>query len=280
MQASKILRLSPQTLSGQIHAFEEVVGHKLFVRRGRRLTLTEVGRIAYGYADDIFSLGEELSGVLERGVLERPQRLEVGLVEALPKIIVRRMLEPFSKAEPPVVVACREGTIDNLAARLASHELDVVLADEPLPPGAAVRAFNHLLGETGVTFFCAEELGLQRQRFPSSLDGAPFLLPFPGAPLRRHLDGWFVRHGITPRIVAEIEDSALLKVYGRAGEGVFCAPTVVAREISEMYDVRPIGSTDEVTERFYAISIERRVKNPAVARIVETARAGVFAAIR
>ena len=274
--AGKMLRLSPQTLSGQVRAFEEVVGQKLFVRKGRRLVLTDVGRVAYQYADEIFSLGQELSDVFERGVLDRPQRLDVGLVEALPKMVAQRILEPLARGDSPVVLSCREGTLDDLAGRLASHTLDVVLADEPLPAGATVRAFNHLLGETGVTFFASPDLDLPQQRFPNVLDGAPFLLPFPGSPLRRQLDAFFVRKRVAPRVVGEIEDSALLKAFGRGGLGVFCAPTIVAREISEMYKVHPVGATDEIMDRFYAISVERRVKHPAVAAMLEASRAHIF----
>lgn len=274
--AGKILRLSPQTLSGQVRAFEEIVGQKLFVRRGRKLELTDVGRIAYQYADEIFALGQELSDVLERGVLERPQRLDVGLVEALPKMVARRLLEPLTRGDQPVLVSCREGTLSDLAAMLASHTLDVVLADQPLPGGTSVRAFNHLLGATGVTFFASPDLELQRGRFPDLLDNARFLLPFPGSPLRRQLDVFFARKRITPRVVGEIEDSALLKAFGRAAQGVFCAPSIAAHEVSEMYNVHPLGSTDEVVESFYAISVERRVKNPAVAAMVETSKVSIF----
>ena len=268
--AGKILRLSPQTLSGQVRAFEEVVGQKLFVRRGRRLALTDAGRIAFQYADDIFSLGAELEDILHRGALHRPQRLEVGLVEALPKMFAQALLEPLTKSDPPVVVACREGTLTDLSAKLAAHTIDVVLADEPLPHGASIRAFNHLLGETSVTFFASPALELPSTRFPAVLDGVPFLMPFAGSPLRRQLDAYFARHHVTPHIVAEIEDSALVKNFGRMALGVFCAPSIVATAISTMFDVRPIGATDEIVERFYAISAERRVKHPSIAFMLET----------
>ncbi len=274
--AGKLLRLSPQTLSGQIHAFEDVVGHKLFERRGRRLELTDVGRIAFQYADEVFALGQELSDVFERGVLDRPQRLDVGLVDGFPKMVASRILGPLTRGQRPVVVSCKEGTLADLAPRLASHTLDVVLADEPLSAGASIRAFNHLLGETGVTFFAAPDVPLKRLRFPDSLDGARFLLPFAGSPLRRQLEVFFAKNGITPHVVGEIEDSGLLKAFGRSALGVFCAPSLVAQEISQMYRVRELGSTDEVVERFYAISVERRVKHAAVNAMLEMSRAQIF----
>lgn len=278
-RAGKLLRLSPQTLSGQIHALEASVGHRLFTRSGRRLVLTEVGKIAYRYADEIFSLGRELGDVLARGVMPSEATLHVGLVEVMPKMVVQKLLQPVFALRPPARVVCHEGRLDQLLASLASHELDVVLADSPLPPGSSVRAFSHLLGECGVTFFAkgAAARDLRRQ-FPASLHDAPMLLPLQGSALRRELARWFDAEGIVPRIVAELEDSALLKSFGADGRGVFCAPTPVAKEISTMYGVSPIGETEEVRERFYAISPERRIKNPAVAAISEVAKGSIFAA--
>jgi len=275
--AAKVLRLSPQTLSGQIHAFERSVGHELFTKSGRRLTLTEMGRVAFRYADEIFSLGHELGDVLDRGAVSEAQRLNVGLVEVLPKMAVRRILEPALALVPPVHLVCREGSLEALMAALALHTLDVVFADEALPSGGPVRAFSHLLGESGVTFFAARGLADKDRRFPRSLDGAPVLLPPSGSALRRQLDAFFTRHRLAPRIVAELEDSALLKAFGAEGHGIFCVPTAVAREVEAMYDVRPLGTTDEIVERFYAISIEKKIKHPAVAAISSAARDRLFA---
>lgn len=274
--ASRALALSPQTLSGQIHALEIAVGHQLFGKAGRRLVLTEVGKLAYRYADEIFSLGNELRDVLARGALPSARRLEIGLVEVLPKMVVRRLLEPVIALEPRVSIVCREGRIAELAAGLAAHTLDVVLADEPLPPEVSVRAFNHLLGECGVTFFATPKLEL-RGRFPRVLDGAPMLMPASGTAVRRQLDAFFERRGVAPKLAGEFEDSALLKIFGAAGHGAFCAPTPVAAEVEQMYRVERIGATDEVTERFYAISVERRIKNPAIAVLSQIARAELFA---
>ena len=276
--AGKLLRLSPQTLSGQIRALEDAMGHKLFEKRGRKLTLTDAGRVAYEYAEDIFSLGQELTDVLERGTLDRPRHLEVGLVDGIPKMVSTRMLSALTAGEQPIVLRCREGPLQELVAALGSHTLDVVLADEPLPSSSGVRAFSHLLGETGVTFFVSPRLALPRDhaRFPANLDGARFLLPFPHSPLRRQIDAFFARRRITPVIVAEVEDNGLLKAFGHAGQGVFCGTTNVAHEIREMYGVRALGSTEEIMERFYAISGERRVKHAGVVALLDAARRQIF----
>lgn len=275
--AAKTLRLSPQTLSGQIRTFEEQTGRKLFTKSGRRLVLTDAGRVAFRYADEIFSLGHELADVLDRGASLEQARLDVGLVEVLPKMVVERLLEPALSMKPPVRLVCREGNLETLVSELAAHTLDVVLADRPLPAGGPVRAFSHRLGECGVTFFAAPELALRTRSFPRALDGAPFLVPPSGAGIRRQLDAFFARHRVSPRIIGELEDSALLKAFGAAGHGVFCVPSTVARAVAKMYGVEPIGTTEEIVESFYAISVERRIKNPAVAVISEAARARLFA---
>jgi LysR family transcriptional activator of nhaA len=275
--AAKRLRLSPQTLSGQIRALEDQVGHKLFSKSGRRLVLTDLGRVAFRHADEIFSLGHELGELFERGQQVETARLEVGLVEVLPKMVVERLLEPALAMTPTVHLVCREGDIESLVSELAAHTLDVVLADRPLPAGGHVRAFSHLLGECGVTFFAAPKLASRHRSFPRDLDGAPFLAPPSGAGIRRQLEAFFTHHRVAPRIVAELEDSALLKAFGAAGHGIFCVPSIVAEQVSAMYGVRPVGTTNEVVESFYAISVERRIKNEVVATIREAAHARLFA---
>lgn len=275
--AAKTLRLSPQTLSGQIRSFESNVGKKLFTKSGRRLVLTDVGRVVFRYADEIFSLGNELGQVLERGELLETARFHVGLVEVLPKMVVERLLEPALTMSPPVRLVCREGNLETLVSELADHTLDVVLSDRALPPGGSVRAFSHLLGECGVTFFAAPELASRHKSFPRSLDGAPFLMPPSGAGPRRQLEAFFTRHRVAPRVAGELEDSALLKAFGAAGHGIFCVASTVAREVAAMYAVKAIGTTDEIVERFYAISVERRIKNEALATISEAARGRLFA---
>jgi LysR family transcriptional regulator, transcriptional activator of nhaA len=277
VQAGKVLRLSHPTLSAQIHALEDQLGEKLFVKSGRRLVLTEVGRIAFRYADEIFSLGREMvDTVQERGAAEAV-RLDVGVVDAVPKLVVRRLLAPALELSQPVRIVCHEGTYDKLLADLSLHTLDIVFADAPVPRGSSVRAFNHLLGQCGVGIFGAESLAQQhRPDFPSSLDGAPMLLPLENSPLRRALNQWFEAHHIKPRIVAEFEDNALLTVFGADGVGLFAAPLAVETEIKRQHRVRAVGKVSGVTERFYAVSGERKLKNPAVVALTEAARLRVF----
>ena len=275
--AGKVLRLSPATLSGQIRSLEETVGHRLFTKQGRKLVLTEVGHVTYRYADEIFSLGRELTDVLERRVLPSAATFHVGLVEALPKMVVRRLLDPVLTSDPPARLVCHEGALEALTGGLASHAYDLLLADVPLPAGTAVRAYNHMLGECGVTFFArADQASRLRHGFPESLNQAPMLLPSTGSALRRELEAWFDARGVVPHIVAEFQDSALLKAFGADGHGAFCAPSIIAADVARMYHVTKIGETTDVVERFYAISPERRIRNPAVAAISEAAKRHVF----
>ncbi len=207
----------------------------------------------------------------------RPLRLVVGIADILPKLVARKLLEPALELPTPIRMVCREDKPERLLVELATHGLDVILSDAPIPSSAPIRAFSHLLGECDVTFFATSELAAARRRgFPKSLDGAPVLLPTENTVLRRSLDQWFAGLGIRPNVVAEFEDSALLKIFGQTGQGIFPAPTVVAEEVQRQYDVRIVGRTDEVRERFYAISAERRLKHPAVVAITEKARENIF----
>jgi len=275
--AAKVLRLSHPTLSVQIRSLEEQLGEALFEKQGRKLGLTEMGRVVFRYADEIFALGHEMVETVQRGSVVHPQRLHVGIVDALPKLVVRRLLEAAVRMPAPVRLVCREDTHDRLLAELALHSLDVVISDEPVASGGPVRAFNHLLGETTATLFGAKALAKSyRKGFPDSLTGAPFLLPLEGSALRRSLNQWFDKKHIEPRVVAEFEDGALMKVFGTDGLGLFAAPTVVAREICVQYDVEVVGEVEGVRERFYAISAGRRLEHPAVVAISERARHHLF----
>jgi LysR family transcriptional regulator, transcriptional activator of nhaA len=275
--AAAKLRLAQSTLSGQIHALEESLGEKLFERKGRRLVLTEMGRLVHAYGDDIFALGRELLDTVHGRPTGRPLRLLVGIADALPKMVARRLLVPAQQLAEPVYMVCREDRPERLLGELATHTLDVVLADAPVPAGTGIRAYSHLLGECGVSFFAAGPAADRlRRRFPASLDGAPFLMPTEQSAMRRGLEQWFSAQGIRPRIVAEIEDSALLKAFGQDGVGAFAGQTVIEREIARQYRVRPIGRTTDLRERYYAITVDRRIKHPAVVAITTTAREGLF----
>ena len=277
-RASATLHLTPQTVSMQIRDFEASIGEKLFHRTGRRLSLTDLGRVALQYADEIFSLSQELSETLRGQPSGRPLRLVVGIADVLPKLIAHRLIEPAFHLGEPVRIACREGTPEKLLSELAVHGVDVVLSDGPIPSAVRVKAYNHRLGSCAVTFMARAELAASlRPEFPKSLDGAPLLLPSESAVVRRELDGWFDSLVITPVIVGEFDDSALMKVFGQAGVGAFPVPTVIADEVAQQYGVQIIGTTEELAESFYAISIERRVRHPAVGAICAAARSELFA---
>ncbi len=276
-RAAAAMHLTPQTISGQLRALEQALGERLFARAGRRLALTDTGRLVLDYADDIFRIGAEMRETLTWRAGGRPLAFTVGVVDAVPKMIAYRLLEPALRLGEPVRFVCREGKLEALLAELAVHKLDIVLADAPLGAGATVRAFNHLLGECGVVFFAARKLAASyRERFPKSLDGAPLLLPAASAAVRGALMQWLEQHGIRPRIAGEFEDSALMKAFGQAGVGVFIAPRVIAREVVRQYDVEPVGATNKVRERFYAISAERKLRHPAVVAVTDAARLAFF----
>ena len=275
-KAAKSLHVSHPTISVQVHALEDALGHALVEKQGRRLVLTEQGRTVARYADEIFTLGREMQDVLARRDVGKPLKLAVGVVDAMPKMIVRRLLEPALAL--PVHLVCHQARFEELLHKLATQELDIVLADAPVPPGSAIRAYQHVLGESGVGLFGVRALVEKRRaNFPSSLDGAPLLLPMEGTPLRRAVQQWCARHNVTPTIVAEADDGALLKAFGGDGLGLFPAPLVVEDRVRKQYGVVKLADLDDVRERFYAISIERRLKHPAVLALTAAARDDLFA---
>ena len=276
-RASIELHLAHPTISGQIHALEDALGEKLFQRVGRRLVLTEMGHVAFRYADSIFSLGRELMDTVKGRPTGRPLRLRVGTADVISKLVVRRLLEPARHLPEPVHIVCREHRAERLLAELEAHELDVVLADAPLGPGGPVRAYCHLLGECGISFLAAPKLALaHRRKFPRSLEGAPLLLPTDNTAVRRSIDQWFHAQGIRPRVVAEFEDSALLKVFGQDGLGIFPAPAVIEDAVRRQHRVQLVGRAPDIRKRYYAITLERRLKHVAVAAICEVARQELF----
>jgi LysR family transcriptional regulator, transcriptional activator of nhaA len=276
-RASAELRLAQSTVSKQIHQFEDVLGHALFTKSGRRLVLTESGRVVFRYADEIFGLGREMLDTLRDRPIGKPLRVTVGIADVVPKLVAERVLAPALTLAGPLRLICREDKPDRLLADLALHEFDVILTDGPANPSVKVRAFNHLLGESEIGFFGRGDLATEYRRgFPASLAGAPMLLPTENTVLRRSLDQWLDANGVRPNIVGELEDSALLTVFGMRGSGVFPASMVVAREVEAQYKVRFIGRVPEVCERLYAVTVERRVKHPAVVAICEAAKSVVF----
>lgn len=277
VQAAEVLHLTPQTISGQLKLLDEAVGQPLFIRSGRRLVLSETGRVVYDYADEIFSIGSELAHVVRGGRMDGPSILSVGVVSSMPKLVVERIVAPALVGEDPIHVRCTEANLEQLLADLAIHRLDLVLSDQPMPSGLGLRAYNHRLGESGLSFF-AQRRGAAalRRRFPGCLDQAPMLLPSRHSALRRRMDDWFEANEIAPEVVGEFDDSALLKAFGEAGVGIFGGPTVIEDEICRMYRMNVIGQAPEIRESFYAISPERRLKHTAVVAITDVARKGLF----
>lgn len=276
-KACKQLHLSQPTISSQLRKLERAVGAKLFERAGRGLQLTDTGRMVFRYADEIFTLGRELSDAIRGRAPGRPLRFSVGVSEALPKLIVYRLLRPAFSAPESIQLFCEEASVEELLPRLAVHEFDLVLSDTPAAPNVRVRAFNHVLGECAVSLFATSRLvDLLKPRLPASLQDAPFLLPTANSSIRRALDQWFDAQDVRPRIVGEFSDGALLKAFGKEGLGVFPAPSVLREEIERQYDVRELARLDDVRERFYAITVERRLKHPATVLIANSARRDLF----
>ncbi|GAB1623435.1 transcriptional activator NhaR [Agarivorans albus] len=272
-RASELLHITPQTISGQISLLEQHFGSALFSKVGRNLELTETGRLALSYADEIFTLGDELEDSLRQGSAERPQLLKVGIAEVVPKTIAYRLLEPAYNMGEPLRMLCKENTLESLLAELALNRLDLVLADGPVPPGLGVRGFNHALGESGVSFVASPSIAKSLQaNFPACLDGSPLLIPSEINLMHVRLLQWFDKQNIHPQIMGEFDDSALMKTFGQAGVGAFIVPTAIADEVVNQYGVELIGSIQDVREQFFAITAERRIANPAVVAITESAR--------
>lgn len=276
-QACEVLSLSQPALSSQLRALEDAMGEKLFSRVGRGLVLTDVGKVAYHYAEEIFSLGRELTNTLKGKESYHPIRLVVGIGEVVPKMVAYKLLKVAFQQFKQIKIVCWEGRVERLLSELALHQLDIVLTDAPVPPTVSVQAHGHLLGESGVTLFGTERLASKfRRNFPQSLNGAPFLLPTTNSVLRRGLDDWFRKHNIEPLIVGEFEDGATMKAFAQEGHGLFPGSSVAAMEISRQYQVRKVAIMKGLMERFYAITVDRRLKHPAVVAISESAKKKVF----
>jgi len=277
-KAAEKLRISQPTVSAQVKRLERALGERLLERQGRTVALTEAGRVVYRYADEIFALGRELRETLRGRPSEGAVQLTVGVADAVPKLVVYRLLEPATRASP-VRITCVEDRPEQLVARLALHELDVVLSDAPAAPHVRAKVYDHLLGESGTSFFAAAPLARRlRPKFPASLASAPILLPTADSALRRRLEEWFEAAELRPRVVGEFQDPALLEAFGEGGDAVFPAPTAIEREVCRHYRVRVVGRTAAVRQRYYAISVERRLKHPAVVAITAGARRDLFSA--
>lgn len=272
-RASEQLHLTPQTISGQLTMLEEQLGSPLFSRVGRNLVLTETGHTVLRYAEEIFSLGGELEEMVRTLPQTRQMVFTIGVADVVPKSIAHRLLAPALQMDEVARVVCREGSVEDLLAALALHKLDLVIADGPIPQKVNVRGYNHFLGESGISFFAEKNLARKlKGSFPQCLNRAPLLMPGETAVVRDRLLNWFDKLALEPQVVGEFDDSALMKAFGRAGAGIFIAPTPIAKEVEKQYGVVAIANTNEVRDQFYAISAERKISHPAVAAITEKAR--------
>jgi LysR family transcriptional activator of nhaA len=278
IRAGQRLHVTPQTLSGQIKLLEERLGCQLLERNGRNVQLTDAGRVAAGYAEEIFLLGSQLEGALkQRAGTHAAAVFKVGIADSIPKSIAYRFLEPAIADGAAIRIVCREGSLPALLADLAIHRLDLVLSDAPLPADATMQAVSHSLGRSSLAIFGSACLYANRKTsFPECLDGMPMLMPANGSALRRKLDDWISRTGVRPRVVGEFDDWALMMAFGREGKGVFAAPAMLETRLLQEQAVRPIGHIADVFEEFYAISIERQSSHPSVDRIADAARAEQF----
>ena len=274
VRASEVLRLAPSTISVQVKELEEQLGEKLFERRGRQLVLTESGHVAAQYAEEIFTLGQEMIDTLKTGMAQRPTRIAVGVADVLPKLIVYKLLEPiFDDFEDPVQLICVEGELEQLLGKLSIHELDVVLTDAPLAPNIPIQAFNHPLGQSEVGVYGSPALVEKwGGAWPESYQGAPFILPGSKTSVRRAMGGWLDRKGVHVHTIAEVEDRALMQVLGQRGRGFFAAPSILADEVYEHHGLIKVGELDGVKERFYAVTLDRRIRHPVVDHLTQYAR--------
>jgi LysR family transcriptional activator of nhaA len=275
-RAAEKLHLTPQTLSGQLKQLEESVGVELFTQVGKRLELTEAGRVAYSYADEMFSLAAELGEALKSLPAGRAQSFRVGVADAVPKSIAHRLIAPALRLADPIRLVCREGKLENLLAELALHRLDCVLSIRPVPSGLSVRSYNHKLGSSAIGLYAPRTLVLPGTSFPRCLHGQPLLLPSEDSPVRGQLMDWFEEQRVVPSVVGEFDDTALMKTFARAGAGVFPAPIAIRGEIDHAYDAELLGPVADIDESYYAISTERRVSHPGVLAMIDAA-ANTFA---
>jgi LysR family transcriptional regulator, transcriptional activator of nhaA len=276
-KAAEVLHVAQPTVTAQVRALERALGQRLFERQGRHLRLTAEGEKVFRYADEIFSLGRELLQTVKGEPQQAPRRFRMGISDALPKLTTYRLLEPALAIRPAFRLHVRIDKTERLLGELAVHALDIVIADTPMMPSLRVRAFSHLLGETSVSIYGAADLARAARRdFPRSLHGAPLLLQTTNTAVRQSLDQWFDVHQIVPAVVGEVEDMAMLQTLGEHGLGLFAAPTVMRKEICHRYHVAWVGELDKVREKFYAISIERRITHPAVKLIADQAKRRLF----
>jgi LysR family transcriptional regulator, transcriptional activator of nhaA len=275
--ASAQLHVTPQSISGQLTELESSLDAKLFQRAGRGLAITDAGRRILSYAEEIFTLGDELLEVARDQTATATPPFRIGVADSVPKSVTYRVVEPVLHIKQPVRLICREGRLLSLLGDLAVHRLDMVIADRPMPTNINVRAYNHLLGASDLTVFSSATLAKSlKGTFPALLNSSPFLLPGESAAIRPALEQWFESQQVRPRIVGEFDDGALLKAFGQGGAGLFVAPTAIADYVCSQYSVGRIGRIDSVIEELYAITTERRIRHPATIAVCQAATLEVF----
>ncbi|MBN8549650.1 MAG: transcriptional activator NhaR [Deltaproteobacteria bacterium] len=274
--AARQLRLAQPTISAQMKSFEHILGEKLFQRSGRSLALTESGKLAYRYAEQIFSMGQEFLDVLDGTQGSSLQEFRIGIADVVPKSLAYRLIEPALRPENGVSVHCYEDKTEKLLAELSIGEIDLVIADRPIPPNVKVKAFNHFIGECGVSFLAARSLSRKlAKNFPSSLNGAPLLMPTAEAAVRHELDRWIDENGLTPRHVAAFQDRALMKLAAKDGKGIMPVPSAVEEEVCKEFQLERVGRIPNIKEQIFLISIDRRLKNPLLQLICREGQKGL-----
>ena len=277
-KAAESLAVSQPSISAQIRQLEEALGEKLFRRSGRGLVLTDAGRMVFDYADQIISVGRELLSAVRQKSPGRLAAFNVGITDSVPKLVAREILAPVFHIAEPFRTVCREGKIEDLLPQLAQHRLDLVIADEPASSSLKFKTFNHLLGGCGVSFCAVPDVAKRlRRRFPASLHAAPALLPTENTSLLRTIQGWFDSHGVHPRVLAEFEDSALMRTFALDVQGFFPVHSVAVAETVARYGSKQIGEADGCRNDFYAITAERQLKHPAILAVTENAQLRLFA---
>jgi LysR family transcriptional activator of nhaA len=281
VRASERLHITPQTISGQLSLLDEYYGVALFKKSGRNIELSAAGQQVLSYADEIFSLGNELEQTMKHLPNIQPSLFRVGVVDVVPKLIAHQILLPALKMPNGTRMVCREADIDTLLADLTLHRLDLVIADRPIPPTVSTRGYSHKLGQSSICFLASKVIKNKLTgQFPDCLSGAPLLLPSSSSQLRLDIDQWLNQHHLHPRIVAEFDDSALMKAFGKEGAGIFIAPSVIKEDVMQQYDAEFIGQADVLSENFYAISVEKKIKHPIVSQVVETANTVLFSGLK
>lgn len=267
--AAKVMHITPQTLSAQLSLLEEQLGYSLFERKGKRLILNDMGHISLSYTQEIFSLGDELIHSLKNHSTDFSFRFSIGVTDVIAKVFSFNLLKSIYKMDNSIKLVCKETSLEVLLGELAVNKLDAVLSDAPLPTGSPLKAYSHLVGKCGLSFFAAKNLALSlKANFPASLDGRPFFTAGEGSNQRLNVLSWFNELGISPKIIGEFDDSVLSKYFGQAGYGVFCAPTMIENHVIEQFEVEVIGRTTDIVEHYYLLSPERKVKHPAVQHLL------------